>query len=111
MDSRLKEAIQNQASFISVSNIGTGLEDVVRFFEVARKMGVNIAVEFNNGKNDVRLYALLDDRNSCYKKTTGMNYDDYMVYKRERSKRIIRTFDEDIISLEQLLNKEDNSLE
>ncbi len=111
MDTRIKEAIQNQASFVSVSNIGAGLEDVVKFFEVARKMGVNIAVEFNNGRKDVKLYALLDDRNSCYKKATGMVYDEYLAWKKEEGKRMIRTFDENTISLEQLLNKEENSLE
>ena len=45
--------------------------------------GDNVCIEFNGQK----LYSLLDDRDSCYKKVTGLNYDDFMRERKDLGKK------------------------
>lgn len=67
-----KEAIIKKEAKI-ISDLFENLEDAVRFLEYSASINKNICIEFY-GKE---LYSLLDDKNSCYMKVTGMTYDDY----------------------------------
>lgn len=65
------------------------LEDLMRLlyiWKMQKKQGENIFVNFNGNK----LYALLDDRDSCYEKVTGYKYDEFQ----EVSKAERRAFEE-----------------
>ena len=49
------------------------LDDVIRIFEKCKNENKNVYVKFSGQK----LYSLIDNRDSCYKKVTGKTYEEF----------------------------------
>ena len=56
------------------------LDEIVTAFEKYRDQNKNIYINFNGQK----LYSLIDDRDSCYKKVTGKSYTDFKESQKKR---------------------------
>ena len=68
------------------------LDEAVSALEAYKRMGDNVYINFS----DKKLYSLLDDRDSCYTKVTGEDYETYTGHleEEERNFRIERLQDE-----------------
>ena len=74
---------------IEAKDFAYNLEDVGELLKKYREQGENVYVEFNGHK----LYALLDDEDSCYQKVVGMSKKDFKkeqarLHKEMEEKRI-----------------------
>lgn len=69
------------------------IDNAIEFLAEAKKNGENIFINFN----DVKLYSMIDDRDSCYLKVTG---EDYLTFKKNSemdSEKIKREIEEKLI--------------
>ena len=71
-----RELIEKYADKVSIYG---NLDEVIKKLQVFKSANVNVYVDFNGSK----LYSLLDDEDSCYKKVTGKSKEEFEEAERQ----------------------------
>ncbi len=92
-----EEEIKNKA--VLDDEFYNTLDEAVFALQYYKRRGMNVYIPFR----DQKLYSLLDDRDSCYIKVTGENYETYTKhFEEEQRKRKIERLQEEIEALEKV---------